>query len=126
MLHVVMSLSAFDTVYSDVPAIDYGSIAAVIFVGTDIKDMDIHSIKSDRKFVNTMEDCITRRGAPFKLIGDSAQAIIGDKVKDILRTLCVDSWQIEPYHQHQNAAERQYQIFKGVTNRPLDRSGSPA
>jgi hypothetical protein len=54
---------ACDIVYSDVPAIDDGSIAAVIFVGTETQVTDIHGIKSDRQFVNTLEDCITRRGA---------------------------------------------------------------
>jgi hypothetical protein len=76
--------------------------------------------------VNTLEDCITRRGAPYKLISDSAQVIIGDKVKDILRTLFVDSCQSEPYHQHQNAAERRYQTVKRSKNRIVDRSGAPA
>jgi hypothetical protein len=59
--------------------------------------------------VNTLEDCITRRGSPNKLISDSAQVIIGDKVKDILRTICIDSWKSEPYHKYQNATERRYQ-----------------
>jgi hypothetical protein len=76
--------------------------------------------------VNTLEDCITRRGAPYKIISDSVQVIIGDKVKDILRTLCIDSWQSEPYHQHRNAADRIYQTVKRATNRILDRYGAPA
>jgi hypothetical protein len=40
---------AYDIVYSDVPAIDDGSIATVLFVVTETQVTDIHSIKSDRK-----------------------------------------------------------------------------
>jgi hypothetical protein len=65
---------AYDIVYSDVPAIDYVSIAAVIFVGTETQVTDIHCFKSDRRFVNTLEDYITRRGAPYNLISDSARS----------------------------------------------------
>jgi hypothetical protein len=63
---------ACDIAYSDVPAIDYVSIAAVIFVVTETQVTDIHGIKSDRQFLNTLEDCITRRGAPYKLISNNA------------------------------------------------------
>jgi hypothetical protein len=117
---------ACDIVYADTPAIDDGSIAAVIFVGTDTQVTDVYGIKSDKQFVNTLEDNITQRGAPHKLISDSAQVIIGNKVQDILRTLCIDSWQSEPHQQHQNAAERRYQTIKRAANRVLDRTGAPA
>jgi hypothetical protein len=80
---------ACDIIYADVPAIDDGSIAAVLFVGTDTQVTDVYGIKSDKQFVNTLEDSITYRGAPQKLISDSAQVIIGNKVKDILCTLCM-------------------------------------
>ena len=59
------------------------------------------------------------------LISDSAQVIISNKVQDILRTLCIKSWQSEPYQQQQNAAERRYQTIKRATNRVLDRTGAP-
>jgi hypothetical protein len=117
---------ACDIVYADVPAINDGSIAAVLFVGTDTQVTDVYGIKTDKQFVNTLEDNITQRGAPNKLISDSAQVIIGNKVQDILRTLCIANWQSEPYQQHQNAAERRYQTIKGSANRLLDRTGAPA
>lgn len=117
---------ACDIVYADVPAIDDGSLAAVLFVGTDTQVTDVYGIKSDKQFINTLEDNITHRGAPHQLISDSAQVIIGNKVQDILRTLCIPSWQSEPYQQHQNAAERRYQTIKRAANRILDRSGAPS
>jgi hypothetical protein len=46
---------ACDIVYSDVPAIFDGSTAAVIFVGTSTKVTDVHGIKKDNQFANTLE-----------------------------------------------------------------------
>jgi hypothetical protein len=59
------------------------------------------------------------------LISDSAQVIIGNKVQDILCTLCIPSWQGDPYQQHQNSADRRYQPIKRASNRVLDRTGAP-
>jgi hypothetical protein len=49
---------ACDIVYSDVPAIFDGSTAAVIFVGTSTKVTDVHGIKKDNQFANTLNDNI--------------------------------------------------------------------
>jgi hypothetical protein len=87
---------------------------------------DGYGIKTDKQYVNTLEDTVIQRGAPHKLISDSAQVIIGKKVQDILRALCISHWQSEPHQQHQNAAERHYQTIKRSANRLLDRTGAPA
>jgi hypothetical protein len=116
---------ACDIVYADVPAIGDGSIAAAIFVGTDTQVTDDCGIKMEKQFVNTLEDNITYSGAPHKLISDSAQVMIGNKAQDILRTLCIPSWQSEPYQQHQNPAEWRYQTIKRAANRVLDSTGAP-
>ena len=47
---------ATDTVYSDTPAIDDGSTSAQIFVGTETLLTDVCGMKSDKQFVNTLED----------------------------------------------------------------------
>jgi hypothetical protein len=73
----------------------------------------------------TLEDNIIDRGAPHKLVSDCAQVIISDKIVDILRTLCIKSWQSEPYQQQQNPAERRYQTLKTTANRIMDRTGAP-
>ena len=116
---------ACDIVYSDVPAIHNGSIAAVIFVGLTTQVTDVYGIKRDSQFVNTLEDNIIQRGAPNKLVSDRAKVIISNKIEEILRTLCIPQWQSEPYQQHQNPCERRYQTVKLWTNRILDRSGAP-
>ena len=43
-----------------------------------------------------------------------------------LRNYVIDDWQSEPYHEHQNTAERRYQTVKQYTNGILDKSGAPS
>jgi hypothetical protein len=75
---------ACDIVYSDVPTIFDGSTTAILFFGTSPKVMEVHSIKPDNQFANTLEDTIIQRGAPNRLLSDRGQAIISHKVEDIL------------------------------------------
>jgi hypothetical protein len=117
---------ACDIVYSDVPAIFDGSPAAVIVFDTSSKVTNVHGIKHDNKFANTLEDTIIQRGAPIRLLSDRGQAIISHKVEKILQTFCIDKWQSEPHQHHQNPAERRYQTVKNATNRILDHTGAPA
>jgi hypothetical protein len=79
---------------------DGGLIAAVLLVGTDTRVTKIYGIKSDKQFVNTMEENFIQRGAPHKLISYSAQVTVCIRVQDILRIFCIESWHIEPYQQH--------------------------
>jgi len=87
---------ATDTVYSDTPAIDSGVTVTQFFVGCNSMICDIYGIKTDKQFVNTLEDNICDHGAPNKLISDRAQVEISKKVQDILCTLFIGSWQSEP------------------------------
>jgi hypothetical protein len=113
---------ACDIVYSDVPAIYDGSTDAVIFVGVNTQVTDVYGIKTDKQFVNTLEDNIIQCGAPLKLISDRGKALVSHKVADILRPFCINNWQSEPHQQHQNPAESRYQTIKNWTNRILDRT----
>ena len=117
---------ATDTVYSDTPAIDSGCKCAQIFVGTKTMVTDVYGMKTEKKFVNTLQDIIRTRGAPTKLLSDHANVEISNKVKDILRYLMIPDWQSKPYHQHQNPAERRYRTVKETTNCIMDRTGTPA
>lgn len=49
---------ATDTVYSDTPAISGGETYAQIFVGTESLVTDVEGMKTDKQFVNTLEDNI--------------------------------------------------------------------
>jgi hypothetical protein len=119
---------ATDTLYSDTPAVaDSGATSAQLFVGTETLLTDVYGMKTDKQFVNTLEDNIRERGAMSKLISDRAQAEISNKVVDILRALFISSWQSEPHQQHQNYAENRYQtVSKTMGNTILDRTGAPS
>ena len=114
-----------DTVFSDTPAIYGGETSAQLFVGKYSLVSDAYGMKTDKQFVNTLQDNIRQRGAMEKLISDRAQVEISYRVNEILRALCIQDWQSEPYHQHQNFAERHYQKVKDHSNRVMDRSGAP-
>jgi hypothetical protein len=66
---------------------------------------DVEGMKTDKQFVNTLEDNIWCHGAPNKLISNHAQVEISYKLKYILRALCILDWQSEPHQQQQNPAE---------------------
>ena len=76
---------AMDTIYSDVPAIDDGSICAQLYVGVESLVMDIYSMKSKKQMVNMLEDNIREWGAMEELINNCAKSEIRIKVLDILR-----------------------------------------
>ena len=54
---------ATDTVYSDTPAVDDGATCAQVFFGTKSLLADCYGMKTDKEFVNTLEDNIRKRGA---------------------------------------------------------------
>jgi hypothetical protein len=70
---------AADTVYSDTPAIDSGDTYAQLFIGMESLVCDVEGMKTDKQFINTLEDNIRHRGAPTKLISDSAKVEISQK-----------------------------------------------
>jgi hypothetical protein len=108
------------------PAIDDGSTCAQIFVGTESLLVDAYGMRTDKQFVNTLEDVIRDRGAMSRLISDSAQAETSKRVTEILRAYQISAWQSEPHHQHQNFAERRYAHLKQMVNTIMDRVCAPA
>ena len=114
-----------DVVYSDTPAIDDGATSAAIFSGRTSHVMDVFGMKTDKQFVNALEDIIRERGAPTRLLSDHAKNLRSARVLDILRALCIGEWSSEPHRQHQNTMERRYQTAKRLTNLAMDRSGCP-
>ena len=58
-------------------------------------------------------------------MSDSAQVKISAKTKDILQHLCIDDWQSELHHQHQNPFKRKCQDIKRISNRLMDCTDSP-
>jgi hypothetical protein len=81
---------------------------------------DVYGFKTDKDFVNTLEDNIRKR------ISDCARAETSNRIKDILRALVISDWPSEPCHESQNFAENFYATIKAATNRVLNQSGAPA
>ena len=117
---------ATDTIFSDTPARGSGDTMAQNFVGKRTLVTDVYPLKSQKQFVNTLEDNIRFRGAMTKRISDYAKVEISNKVKDILRMYHRSSWNSEPYHQNQNPAEGWYCTLKSWTNTIMNRTGAPA
>ena len=46
-------------------------------------------MKTDKQFVNTLQDVVRRRGAPSGLISDRARVEISKRILDILRTYVI-------------------------------------
>ena len=116
---------ATDTVFSDTPAVDNGAKSAQLFVGRKSLVADVYSLKTDKEFVNALEDNIRERGAMDKLISDGSKAETSARIKDILRHLVISEWRSTPYQQNQNFAENRYATIKAATNRVLNLSGAP-
>jgi hypothetical protein len=93
---------ATDTIFSDTPAVDSGVKAAQLFIGRSSLIADVYGVKTDKQFVNTLEDNIRERGAMDKLVSDCARAETSNCIKDILCALVISDWQSEPYHKNQN------------------------
>ena len=117
---------ATDTIFSDTPAVDDGSTMAQFFCGRDTLVCDAYGIKSTKQFINTLSDNIRKRGAMDTLISDGGKYEISKQVTDLLRSLFIQDYQSEPYHQHQNKAENRFGLAKHFTNTVMNTSGFPA
>ena len=117
---------ATDTIFSDTPAVDDGSTMAQFFCGHDTLVCDAYGIKSTKQFINTLSDNIRKRGAMDTLISDGGKYEISKRVTDLLRSLFIQDYQSEPYHQHQYKAENRFGLAKRYTNTVMNTSGCPA
>ena len=116
---------ATDTVFADVPAVDTGGCTmAQFYIGRKSLVCNLYGMTSEKHFVNTLEDIIRERGAMNKLISDRARVEISDRVHDVLRAMNIDSWQSEPYFQHQNFAERGYRNIKEDIKAVMNATGA--
>ena len=96
------------------------------FCGRDTLVCDAYGIKSTKQFINTLSDNIRKRGAMDTLISDGGKYEISKRVTDLLRSLFIQDYQSEPYHQHQNKAENHFRLAKRYTNTVMNTSGCTA
>ena len=117
---------ATDTIFSDTPVVDDGSTMAQFFFGRDTLVCDAYGIKATKQFINTLSDNIRKRGAMDTLISDGGKYEISQQVTDLLRSLFIQEYQSESYHQRQNKAENRFGLAKHYTNTVMNTSGCPA
>ena len=70
--------------YSDAPAVDDGAKVAQIFVVTKSQVIDVHGLKTEKQFVNVLQDQIHERGTMDRLLNNHIQVEISNRVKKIL------------------------------------------
>ena len=90
---------------------------AQIFVGRRTTVADVYPLRKQSDIPARLEDNIRERGAMDCFISDGAKANISNRTKDLLRLFCIDDYQSDPHHQHQNYAENKIGKIKDVTNR---------
>ena len=76
---------ATDLIVNPKPDSRYSIDLAYIYVGRKSLVVDVHPVKRDGQFINTLEDQIRERGAMDMRISDRATVEISKKVKDVLR-----------------------------------------
>ena len=86
----------------------------------------MHGIKSTKQFIDTLSDNIRKQGSMDTLISDGGKYEISQQVTDLLRSLFIQDYQSEPYHQHQDKAENHFGLAKHYTNTVMNTSGCPA
>jgi hypothetical protein len=83
---------------------------------------DVYGMKTEKQFVNALEDNIRERGALSQLLSDRAQVEISVCVVGIFRVLHISQWQISEQHQqHQNPCKRRDQTLKTMMYTLVDR-----
>ena len=80
---------ATDTIFSNIPAICTGHMAAQIFVGCNSLLGDAYGCSTDSQFSQTLEDNICQWGAMDLLISDRALSQISKKVQYLIRAYII-------------------------------------
>ena len=102
-----------DSVKVSGAATDAGGIKkAKLYIRCTSYIVDVFGTFSDKEFVHTLKDIISKQGAMESLISDCAKVKSSGRVGDVLRFYKIRDWQSEPYFQHQKLAERGYGNIK--------------
>ena len=113
--------------YSNIPCSSTRVTRAHLFAELSSKLLDAYGAKdgSEDVFLTALQSRCVTRGVPTKLVADNAPMYRGSSIAKYLLDMFISLWQCESKHQHQNLAERRWNVVKRFTNRTLDRSGAP-
>ena len=105
-------------IYSDVPCSSIGVTRAHLFAGLSSKLLNAYGAKDGSKdvFLTALQSQCVTRGVPTKLVADNAPMYRGSSIAKYLLDMFMSLWQCESKHQHQNLAERRWNVVKQFTN----------
>jgi len=113
-----------DTWFANTRAID-GYTCAQLFYGTTSRFIVIYPMKREGDGPNILQDFIGDHGSPFILRSDNSRMQSGQLWTTIYRKYNIKQTFTEPYHPHQNPAERYIGHVKDLVTTILDRTGAP-
>ena len=125
-MRITCDLVLYDTIYSDTPYIDYGSICIQLFIVTKSLVLDVYGMKTNKHFVDILEGKLVHGE---KWVNWSV--IVINMKSEILNRLLFGEylliiWKSEPHYWHQNYAGCHYHTIKRLTNTIIDRTGYTA
>ena len=116
-----------DGIYSNVPAIDRGFNSAMIFFGWKSHTIHIEHQSKHKSvpLVSCIQRFVRRYGAPDQILADHASYHQSFSVLSYLWMLWIKLWFSEAEYHDQPQFERQYQTFKQIINKVMDRTWHP-
>ena len=118
---------SIDQIFSDTPFIDGGEKSAVIITGVKSHITACYKTmgSTEEDILGAFQDHVRHYGRPRKLYTDAARVYRGNRFIQYLRDLYIAFWSAESKHQNQNPVEKRYDTVKRMTNRLMERRGSP-
>jgi len=115
---------ATDTFFSDVVS-TRGNTCFQLFYGTTSMYLYGQPMKRKSQAVSVFKDFTREVGAPAAIRSDNAKEEHSKQWTNILRDYAIRSEFTEPYHPHQNPAERSIGYIKTLALRIMDKSNCP-
>ena len=112
---------------TDVGILGYaGATAVQLFVGLESKHIFAYPCQTDASMNKAIEEYIRKIGAPEKLRGDGAKALVNNEtVAATFRKYSIDNGTSEPFYQNQNPCERHVQDVRNTTESLMQTTATP-
>jgi len=115
---------ATDTWFASITAVG-GYTCAQLFYGLKSRFIVSYLMKREADGPKMLEDFVRDHGARITLRSDNSRMQCSQTWTDICRKYCISQAFTEPFHPHQNPAERYIGEVKRLTLTVIDRTGAP-
>ena len=113
---------ATDTMFSTITSYeDYN--CAQVFVGLESKKISLYGLRKESQAPKALLDFLRQDGVPLSLSSDNALVFESELWQTIERRYWIKRSFTEPYHPHQNLAERMIGQLKAMTKRLMADTG---